>query len=107
MADGADRVEVLRQHLVVVHFDAEGRFEEAHQLEYTGGVDDPGVEQRGVVRDRIAVVAEQEILADEAAYSQADVVVHGQAGYRASETIAELRDTGFGCASVLQISDFT
>src|SRR5207248_3103420 len=60
-ADRADRVEVLRQHLVVVHFDAESGLEKAHQLEHAGGVDDAGVEQRRVMRDGVAVIAEQEI----------------------------------------------
>src|SRR6266850_2522689 len=77
-ADRADRVEVLRQHLVVVHFDAEGGLEKAHQLEHAGGVDDAGIEQRRVMSDGIAVVAKQEVLADELAHGQADVVFHGQ-----------------------------
>src|SRR5204863_8359699 len=70
VADGADRVQVFRQHLVVLHFDAEGRLEEAHELEHAGRVDDPGVEQRRVMRDGVAVVAKQKVLADETAHGQ-------------------------------------
>src|SRR5690606_40874001 len=45
-ADGAHRVEVLGQHLLVRHLDAEGALQEADELEHAGRVDDAVLEER-------------------------------------------------------------
>ncbi len=50
-----DRVEVLGQHLVVLHLEAELVLEEADQLEHPRRVDDTAVEQRAFVGKRIAL----------------------------------------------------
>jgi hypothetical protein len=52
------------------------------------------------VGDRITIVAEQEVLADETAHGQA-YIVHGRGECLDNETIAKVHDTGFARASAL------
>src|SRR6185295_6020546 len=61
--DAADRVEVLRQHLLVGDRDAPGILEIGHELEDARRIDDAGVEERRVIGDRRETFAEQEIVA--------------------------------------------
>src|SRR6185436_14587450 len=50
--DALDRVEVLGQHLAILHRDAEGRLDEADDFEHAGRVDDALVEQRCAVIEK-------------------------------------------------------
>src|SRR5205085_7358482 len=56
--------------------DAEGRLEEAHELEDAGRVDDARFEERSVFRKRLDILPEHEVFRDETPHGPADVVVH-------------------------------
>src|SRR5512135_142035 len=62
--DACDRVQVLRDELVVAHLDAVTLLEVVDELEDAGRIDDAGLEQ-GVVVAELPVVAEEEPVGDE------------------------------------------
>src|SRR3569623_889667 len=58
----ADRVEILGHEFVVIDRDTIGLLEKRHELEHAGRVDQPLFEERTVVVQPLAVVAEQKVL---------------------------------------------
>src|ERR1043166_4479638 len=74
--DGADRIEILRHDLGVRHVQAELAFQERHQFEHAGRIDQAGVEQRLAIADRQAVFAEQKIVFDELAHLALGLCAH-------------------------------
>src|SRR4051794_15299654 len=67
--DVVDRIEVLRNEVLVLDPDVEGLLQEADQLEHARRVDDAGLDQRGRSLERRRVVAEEEVRGEKLANS--------------------------------------
>src|SRR5690606_29415923 len=63
--DGADAVEIGRDDLAVGDLDPKTLLDVEHQLEHASGIHITIVDQRGGVLDRLAGIAEEEVLDDE------------------------------------------
>src|SRR4051812_29961738 len=78
-ANRSDAVEVLGHHVLVVDRDAEGLLEELNELDDAGRVDETGFAERGCFGESVQVVAEQEVVGDEAPENDIEIVVQWDA----------------------------